>query len=100
MRLFGYIAITLRVCSRVKLPYHMVGQPFTRTISNAARTIKEGPRKTLRILVREYERLIVTQTLSRNGDNRRRTAEALGISLRGLEKILARHGLSARRKQA
>ena len=50
--------------------------------------------KRLSDLVAAYERMIVERTLDANGRNRRKTAEALGITLRGLEKLLARHGLA------
>ena len=38
--------------------------------------------------------MIVERTLEANGRNRRKTALALGITQRGLEKVLARHGLA------
>lgn len=50
--------------------------------------------KDLAALLRDYERMIVERTLNANGRNRRKTALALGLSLRGLEKLLARHGLA------
>ncbi len=50
--------------------------------------------KDLEALLKDYERMIVERTLAANGRNRRKTALALGISLRGLEKLLARHGLA------
>lgn len=77
----------------------MMGYAFSRTVQRASITVATGPRKTLRILLREYERLLVEKTLDRNLRDRRRTAEALGITLRGLEKILARHGMSRRRER-
>lgn len=50
--------------------------------------------KNLLQLVTEYERMIVERTLIANGRNRKKTAQALGITQRGLEKLLARHGLA------
>ena len=51
------------------------------------------PPKTLRQLLREYERNIVVATLQKNV-TRERAAQALGLSLRGLERVLVRHGLA------
>jgi len=53
--------------------------------------------KTLRDHVRDFERNLVAQTLQRNNGDRRKTAEALGVSERGLEKILNRHHMLRRR---
>lgn len=47
--------------------------------------------------MREHERSIVTQTLFRNGGNRKLTAQGLGITVRALEKILERHHILPRR---
>jgi transcriptional regulator with GAF, ATPase, and Fis domain len=54
-------------------------------------------KKTLKSLMREHERLIVTKTLERNGGNQQLAANALGITMRGLQKILERHHLVKRR---
>lgn len=56
-----------------------------------------GHRKTLRDLVRDYERSMVVQTLVRNNGNQVKTASALGITRRTLQKILERHHLLKRR---
>lgn len=53
--------------------------------------------KTLKQLMREHERVIVTQTLARNGGSYDRTAQVLGVTRRALDKILERHRLSKRR---
>jgi transcriptional regulator with PAS, ATPase and Fis domain len=50
-------------------------------------------KKTLFDLVREYERHLVTETLKRNGSDKRKTADALGISVRTLDRVLLRHHL-------
>jgi DNA-binding NtrC family response regulator len=38
--------------------------------------------------------MIVQQTLQRNGGDKRRTAIALGVTRRGLDKLLGRHRLT------
>lgn len=48
---------------------------------------------TLRQLLRDYEKMVVTKTLQTNGNDKEITAKALGISVRALNKILERHGL-------
>ena len=53
--------------------------------------------KTLPQLLRDYEKQIVSQTLSRNAGNYDTTAAVLGVTRRALDKILARHGISKRR---
>jgi DNA-binding NtrC family response regulator len=53
--------------------------------------------KTLRDLVREYERDLVLRTLARNGQDRERARLALGLSPRGFAKVLERHHISAKR---
>lgn len=50
-------------------------------------------RKSLRQLLREYERVIVERTVVANGGDKDLTAMALGVSKRALYKILERHGL-------
>lgn len=47
--------------------------------------------KGLKDLMRDYERTIVSQTLSRNGGDRNRVALVLKISRRALDKIIERH---------
>jgi transcriptional regulator with GAF, ATPase, and Fis domain len=49
--------------------------------------------KSLRELKREYERQVVSLTLAQNGGSQRRSAAALGMSQRGLQKAIARHSL-------
>lgn len=56
-----------------------------------------SPRKTLRDLMHDYEKHIVIETYKRNASNREKTAHALGISMRCLEKIFARHAIGRRR---
>jgi DNA-binding NtrC family response regulator len=53
--------------------------------------------KHLHDLVREFKKSVVTATLRRNGGNRKLTAEGLGISMRALEDLLAKFGVSKRR---
>lgn len=53
--------------------------------------------KSLAELMRDYERLIVLQTLQRNGNDRPKAAAALKITRRGLDKILSRNNISKRR---
>jgi DNA-binding NtrC family response regulator len=53
--------------------------------------------KTLRDLMRAYERTIVVTALNRNGGNREVTATVLGITRRALDKILERHHLVKKR---
>lgn len=43
--------------------------------------------------MREHEKLIVERTLQANGRDRDVAAMALGVTRRGLEKIMERHGL-------
>jgi DNA-binding NtrC family response regulator len=51
----------------------------------------------LRDLLHAYERTIVVTTLNRNDGDREKTCEALGITQRGLQKIMRRHHLLKRR---
>ncbi len=53
--------------------------------------------KTLAQLKHEFEKMVVLQTLKANKDDRDKTAEALGITGRALDKILSRHHISKRR---
>jgi len=53
--------------------------------------------KTLRELLRAYERDIVLKTMHANRGNYDLTAAALGITRRALDKILLRHHLAKRR---
>ncbi len=53
--------------------------------------------KPLKVLLFEYEREIVTRTLRASNGSRDVAASALGITRRGLEKILERHHLVSRR---
>jgi DNA-binding NtrC family response regulator len=50
--------------------------------------------KSLRELVAAYERMVVSQTLLRNGGDKGKTAVALGVTRRGLDKLLIRHRLT------
>ena len=50
--------------------------------------------KSLKELVRAYERMIIERTLAANGYDRAKAATALGLTMRGLEKALSRHGLA------
>lgn len=49
--------------------------------------------KSLKELVSEYEKMIVSKTLTANGFDRDQTAKALRIGRRTLDKILERHRL-------
>ncbi len=49
--------------------------------------------KGLKELLADYEKTIVSQTLARNGGDKARTAVALQISRRALDKMVARHRL-------
>lgn len=53
--------------------------------------------KGLRQLLRQYERDIVVTTLKKHGGDKAKTAKALQISRRTLDKIMERHRLGARR---
>jgi DNA-binding NtrC family response regulator len=53
--------------------------------------------KSLAQLKHEFERMIVERTLKQNNDDREKTAVALGITGRTLDKILRRHHISKRR---
>lgn len=66
----------------------MENRPFSEVLSG---------KKTLKSLMRDHERLIVTKTLERNGGDQQKASEALGITKRALQKILERHGLVKRR---
>jgi DNA-binding NtrC family response regulator len=58
--------------------------------------ISTGP-KTLKALMREYERMIVIKTMERNAGSQALSASALGITKRALQKILERQHLVKRR---
>lgn len=47
----------------------------------------------LRELMTAYERMILQQTLVRNGNSKDATARALGITRRALDKKLLAHGI-------
>ena len=53
--------------------------------------------KSLRDLKFDFERTVVLKTLEQNSFDRRRTAKALQITLRALDKIFDRHHLVKRR---
>ena len=53
--------------------------------------------KTLAQLKHEFEKMVVERTLKANENDREKTAAALGITGRALDKILRRHHISKRR---
>lgn len=53
--------------------------------------------KGLRDLLREYERMIIMRTLAANGNDKAKTASALRMTRRALDKALERHRLVKRR---
>lgn len=48
---------------------------------------------TLKKLLSDYEKLVVTRTLQANAGDKEKAARALGITARALNRILERHGL-------
>lgn len=50
--------------------------------------------KTLKELVYDYVRMVVAQTLARNGGDKGATARALGLTRRAFDKLLDRYRMS------
>ena len=55
---------------------------------------KPGTRLSLKSMVEDVEKRVITQVLEENSWNKSRTAEALGLSRQGLLKKIGRFGLT------